>query len=240
MAAGPLPQRCGEVLACSKRWLRDIANGERSKTKSQSVKLQHHSPTPIYLPDSNSLISELLLSPSSLCPLLDASGCGGVHVVAMFRWGAQTKDPLWEARNVFLTSGCQRSAHLRGQLAKQESGCRRVLTQPRFLVLRGGTPRSTGHLPESLNPNDSWLANRPRVPSPPSSTPGPRRCSGSPGLGFRGFDEQGFWKQRFSHDLKNVSPGGEMPGLVIPKQRFSHEPKAPFHDSENPCLQNPC
>ena len=34
-------------------------------------------------------------------------------------------------------------------------------------------------------------------------------------------------------------PGCENPGLVIPKHKLSHERKAHFHDSENPCLQNP-
>ena len=28
--------------------------------------------------------------------------------------------------------------------------------------------------------------------------------------------------------------------LVIPKHKFSYEPKAHFHDSENPCFQKPC
>ena len=44
----------------------------------------------------------------------------------------------------------------------------------------------------------------------------------------------------FSRDLKKVFPGCENPGLVIPKHKFSHERKEHFHDSENPCLQNPC
>ena len=53
-----------------------------------------------------------------------------------------------------------------------------------------------------------------------------------------GFPYQRFWEQGFSRDLKKVSLGCDNPGLVIPKQhKFSHERKAHFHDSENPCLQ---
>ena len=40
-------------------------------------------------------------------------------------------------------------------------------------------------------------------------------------------------------DLKNVSPGCENLGLVIPKHKFSHEPKAHFHDSETPVCKAP-
>ena len=49
-----------------------------------------------------------------------------------------------------------------------------------------------------------------------------------------GFGNRGFrvtW-QMFDREWENL-------GLVIPKQKFSHECKAHFHDSENRCLQNP-
>ena len=50
----------------------------------------------------------------------------------------------------------------------------------------------------------------------------------------RGFGNRGF------RVTKNVSPGCDNPGLVIPKQKFQHEPKAHLHDSEDPCSPNPC
>ena len=69
----------------------------------------------------------------------------------------------------------------------------------------------------------------------------PRRLRGDVGdEEALGFPQQGFWKSWVSRDLNKKSPGCENPGLAIPKHKFVRERKAHFHDSESPCLQNPC